>query len=112
MWMPNVVTITEEAKEHLLKICDNQEQNNIHLSVAGGGCAGFSYKWNFISTPEKDDEVVNIDKSKNLVIDGMSIMHLIGMQIDYKKDIFGSILHIENPNVTSSCGCGESFNTL
>ena len=49
---------------------------------------------------------------KNLVIDGMSIMHLLGMEIDYKKDIFGSILHIENPNVTSSCGCGESFNVF
>jgi iron-sulfur cluster insertion protein len=42
----------------------------------------------------------------------MSIMHLIGMEIDYKKGIFGSILHIDNPNVTSSCGCGESFNVL
>jgi|TARA_R110002012_G_scaffold65876_1_gene172630 iron-sulfur cluster insertion protein len=110
--MPNVVTITEEAKEHLLEICDNQKENNIHLSVAGGGCAGFSYKWGFIGDPDKDDEVVNIDNSKNLVIDGMSIMHLLGMEIDYKKDIFGSILHIENPNVTSSCGCGESFNVF
>ena len=52
---------------------------------------------NFISTPEKDDEVVNIDKSKNLVIDGMSIMHLIGMQIDYKKDIEDlSIINCKN----------------
>ncbi len=40
--MPNVVTITEEAKEHLLAICDNQKENNIHLSVVGVGCAGFS----------------------------------------------------------------------
>ncbi len=107
--MPNVVTITEEAKEHLLEICDNQKENN---SVAGGGCAGFSYKWGFIGDPDKDDEVVNIDSNKNLIIDGMSIMHLLGMEIDYKKDIFGSILHIENPNVTSSCGCGESFNVF
>jgi len=108
--MPNVVTITEEAKEHLLEICDNQKENNIHLSVAGGGCAGFSYKWNFVDSLEDNDEVILIEDNKKLVIDNISVMYLMGMQIDYKRDIFGSILHIDNPNVTSSCGCGESFN--
>ncbi len=110
--MPNVVQLTTEAKNHLIDICTNEDQNYIHLSVAGGGCAGFSYKWGFANTLEANDEVIEIADNKKLVIDGLSVMHLIGMEIDYKKDIFGSILHIDNPNVTSSCGCGESFNVL
>ena len=110
--MPNVVQLTPEAKNHLIDICTNEDQNYIHLSVAGGGCAGFSYRWGFANTPEANDEVIEIADNQKLVIDGLSVMHLIGMEIDYKKDIFGSILHIDNPNVTSSCGCGESFNVF
>ena len=110
--MSNVVQLTPEAKNHLIDICTNEDQNYIHLSVAGGGCAGFSYRWGFANTPEANDEVIEIADNKKLVIDGLSVMHLIGMEIDYKKDIFGSILHIDNPNVTSSCGCGESFNVF
>ena len=110
--MPNVVQLTPEAKNHLIDICTNEDQNYIHLSVAGGGCAGFSYRWGFANTPEANDEGIEIADNKKLVIDGLSVMHLIGMEIDYKKDIFGSILHIDNPNVTSSCGCGESFNVF
>jgi iron-sulfur cluster insertion protein len=110
--MPNAVSLTEKARSHLLSICNDEKQNYIHLSVAGGGCAGFSYKWNFANEYDNTDEVINIEQDKKLIIDGMSLMHLIGMEIDYRKDIFGSILHINNPNVTSSCGCGESFNIL
>ena len=110
--MPDVVQLTSKAKDHLIDICTNEKQDYIHLSVAGGGCAGFSYKWGFATTLEDSDEVIEIANNKKLVIDGLSLMHLIGMQIDYKKDIFGSILHIDNPNVTSSCGCGESFNVI
>jgi len=110
--MPNVVQLTPEAKNHLIDICTNEDQNYIHLSVAGGGCAGFSYRWGFANTPEANDEVIEIAENKKLVIDGLSVMHLIGMEIDYKKDIFGSIIHIDNSNVTSSCGCGESFNVF
>ncbi len=115
--MSNIVNITEKARNHLLEICNTEEQDYIHLSVAGGGCAGFSYKWNFTDQYEDQDEVVDIEQnkdasdktSKKLVIDGMSVMYLIGMEIDYKKNLFGSILSIENPNVVSCCGCGESF---
>ena len=110
--MSDVVSLTEKARDHLLNICTNENKNYVHLSVAGGGCAGFSYKWDFANEYADTDEVISIEQGKKLVIDGMSVMHLIGMEIDYKKDIFGSILHIDNPNVTSSCGCGESFNVL
>ena len=104
-----VVTLTERAKEYLQTICEQEKQTYVHLSVKGGGCAGFSYKWNFTDQYEDQDEVVDIEQDKKLVIDGMSVMYLIGMEIDYKKNLFGAILSIENPNVVSCCGCGESF---
>ena len=109
--MSNIVNITDKARSHLLDICNNENKAYVHLSVAGGGCAGFSYKWGFANTYEDIDEVVDIEEDKKLIIDGMSIMHLIGMEIDYKKNLFGAILYINNPNVVASCGCGESFNT-
>jgi len=110
--LSDVIQLTPEAKNHLMDICTNEDQDYIHLSVAGGGCAGFSYKWGFANKLEDTDEVIEIANNKKLVIDGLSLMHLIGMEIDYKKDIFGSILRISNPNVTSSCGCSESFNVF
>ena len=108
----SVIKLTEAAKDYLQTICKQEEQQYVHLSVSGGGCAGFSYKWNFTKAPEQNDEIVDITTTDKLVIDATSIMYLLGMEIDYRKELYGSMLHIENPNVTSSCGCGESFNVL
>ena len=105
-----MLKLTDSAKEYLQHICQQENQHYVHLSVAGGGCAGFSYKWDFTEAPEKNDEVIEITPVYKLIIDATSVMYLLGMEIDYRKEIFGSILHIENPNVTTSCGCGESFN--
>ena len=108
--MSGMLKLTDSAKEYLQHICQQENQHYVHLSVAGGGCAGFSYKWDFTEAPEKNDEVIEISPVYKLIIDATSVMYLLGMEIDYRKEIFGSILHIENPNVTTSCGCGESFN--
>ena len=105
-----MLKLTDSAKEYLQHICQQENQHYVHLSVAGGGCAGFSYKWDFTEAPEKNDEVIEITPVYKLIIDATSVMYLLGMEIDYRKEIFGSMLHIENPNVTTSCGCGESFN--
>jgi len=58
---------------------------------------------------ESDDIILDLD-SGHLVLDGMSVLYLAGMEVDYKKDLFGHRLMVENPNVKSMCGCGESFN--
>ena len=107
-----VVTLTDAAKDYLQTICEKEDQTYVHLSVKGGGCAGFSYQWKFTEGPEQLDEVININDKNKLVLDSMSLMYLMNMNIDYKRDIAGSILQLENPNVESSCGCGESFNIL
>ena len=107
-----VLKLTDSAKEYLQYICKQEDRNYVHLSVTGGGCAGFSYKWDFVDCPNKDDEVVDITPADKLIIDATSVMYLLGMEIDYRKEIYGSMLHIENPNAMSSCGCGESFNVF
>jgi len=107
-----ILRLTDSAKEYLQYICKQEDQHYVHLSVAGGGCAGFSYKWSFVDSPDKNDEVVEITPANKLIIDSTSVMYLLGMEIDYKKEIYGSMLHIENPNAISSCGCGESFSIL
>ena len=103
-----MINITEAAKKHLLEITtDNCKK--VKLAVKGGGCSGFSYDWQLIEEGLDDDEKFPLDNDHNLLVDGMSLLYLAGMTIDYQKDIFGSLLKIENPNIQSSCGCGESF---
>ena len=79
------------------------------MAVKGGGCSGFSYDWLLIEEGLDDDEKFPLDNDHSLLVDGMSLLYLAGKTIDYQKDIFGSLLKIDNPNIQSSCGCGESF---
>ena len=86
------------------------------IAVKGGGCSGFTYDWQPVTSIELEtssksdsiDHVLDLDTGK-LILDGTSIMYLVGMEVDYKKDLFGQRLMVENPNVKSMCGCGESF---
>ena len=103
-----MIEITESAKQHLLEIITLNDKK-IKLAVKGGGCSGFTYDWQLIEEELDDDEKFPLDNDHNLLVDAMSLLYLAGMTIDYQKDIFGSLLKIENPNIQSSCGCGESF---
>ena len=105
-----MITITEAADLHLSSIIAENKLEGILLAVKGGGCAGFNYDWQPLEQLETKvtDFEVPLDVGK-LIVDGTSVMYLAGMEVDYKKDIFGQRLFIENPNVQSMCGCGESF---
>ena len=103
-----MIEITESAKQHLLEII-LLNNKKVKLAVKGGGCSGFSYDWQLIEEELDDDEKFPLDNDHSLLVDGMSLLYLAGMTIDYQKDIFGSLLKIDNPNIQSSCGCGESF---
>ena len=109
--MPNIITITKEADKHLSKIIIDNDVKGVILSMDGGGCAGFSYKWNLAKEKTDDMEkqdLILLDKGF-LYVDPMMTMYIMGTQIDFTKDIAGSYLKIVNPNATSECGCGESF---
>ena len=101
-----MINVTPEADEHLSSIINKEKAHGVLLSVKGGGCAGFSYDWSIVHEPA--GEAVPLSNG-TLYIDPIAVMYVINTVLDYKKDIFGNILNLENPNVVSSCGCGESF---
>lgn len=79
----------------------------LRLRVVGGGCAGFSYDLYF-------DEVAEVDRAFEItgvkvVVDEMSLMYLVGTEIDYVEGLQGAGFKFNNPNVKSTCGCGSSF---
>ena len=106
--MNNLITITESANAHLTDLSKEHNKKYVRLEVKGGGCAGFRYDWSFDNYIQDSDDFIEYD-GFTLLIDKSSLIYLMGMTIEYKKEIFGSFLELKNPNATSSCGCGESF---
>lgn len=107
-----VLTITESAREHLVKICQSEVAVAVSFGVTGGGCSGFSYKWDTMATLDDigpSDEVIALNDEFKLVLDELSIMYIIGVEIDYVREVWGSAIKVNNPNTASQCGCGESF---
>ena len=103
--MTNKIEFTEQAIKQILKIISEQGKNSyFRISVLGGGCSGFKYNFSFDEKIEKDDVIFN-----KTVIDKSSLEIINGSVVNYKKEMIGSSFVIENPKVTSSCGCGLSF---
>ena len=101
-----MIDVTPEADKHLSSIINKEKAHGVLLSVKGDGCAGFSYDWSIVHEPA--GEAVPLSNG-TLYIDPIAVMYVLNTVLDYKKDVFGTILKLENPNVVSSCGCGESF---
>ena len=100
-----MITILENAKNRINELRETNRKAFVRLSVKGGGCAGFGYDWTFEDTPNDTDLVVD----DTLLVDKIYEMYILGMQLDYKNDIFGSNFVFNNPKAKSSCGCGTSF---
>ena len=99
-----MITLTENAKDYLTDMVSKSQDTYARLSVKGGGCAGFEYKWETTDTTHKGTLIDDI-----LVLDGMAEMFVLGCTVDYIKEFGGSYLTVSNPNAHSSCGCGTSF---
>ncbi len=106
----SLVNVTESAKQQMLKLCQENDTDAVHLSVKGGGCSGFKYEWGFVNEDkiEQGDEVIDLGGAK-FVVDSVSVMYVAGTEVDYVREVFGSHFNIKNPTATASCGCGESF---
>lgn len=103
------VTLSANAAKRINAILSKQEgADYLRVSVEGGGCSGFSYKFDFDDAPNPDDLVIERDGAK-VLIDEMSLEFLTGSEIDYTTEIIGSAFKIHNPNATAACGCGTSF---
>jgi len=108
--MNQPVSVTETARNYLIDSCITANKPGIKIQVKGGGCAGFSYEYNFLDEAIKPfDGVVDLSDDKKLVVDGMSLMYVIGTVLDYEQKLGSSALVFKNPNEVSSCGCGKSF---
>ena len=103
------ITITQNAARRVAWIASRQQKPAIlRLAVDGGGCAGFTYKFELAQQLESDDEVVEMDGVK-LVVDPISLDLVRGSAVDFVEDLGGAAFRVTNPNAQSGCGCGSSF---
>ena len=103
-----LITPTAALKVNEIRNAEAIEANMaLRLRVVGGGCAGFSYDLYF-DEPAEVDRQVEIQGVK-VVVDEMSLMYLVGTEIDYVEGLQGAGFKFNNPNVKSTCGCGSSF---
>lgn len=105
------INLTERAALELKDLMASQEKSEAALRVwvAGGGCSGLSYGMALDDgEPEEGDQIYTQDGLK-IFIDSLSLQYMEGAVVDYVDDVMGGGFKIENPNATSSCGCGSSF---
>jgi iron-sulfur cluster assembly accessory protein len=107
------ITLTEIAAQKLGVILDQKGVKDTHalrIFVKGGGCGGMQYGMTFDDNFQESDEVYT-QHGMRVVVDSTSMFYIGGASIDYIDNLMGGGFHIENPNATSSCGCGSSFRT-
>lgn len=104
------VSMTKAAAERVQTLvrAENNDALMLRLAVSGGGCSGFSYGFSLDADVTGDDHVYQFHGAK-LVIDEASLDLLKGAEIDYVNDLMAASFRINNPNATSTCGCGTSF---
>ncbi len=103
------VTVTERAAKRIAQIISNEPENNmLRVSVEGGGCSGFEYRFDLVPNAEPEDVLIERAGAKVLV-DCLSLPYLAGSEIDYVDDLMSASFKIKNPNAIAACGCGTSF---
>ena len=103
------LTLTPAAAARVARIAEKQSKPAIlRLSVEGGGCSGFQYKFDLADAPESGDNVAETDGVK-LLVDPVSLDLVAGCVVDYVESLGGAAFRVENPNAASGCGCGSSF---
>ena len=105
------LTISKNALNRIKVIQEQEGKGFLRITVDGGGCSGFSYSFKFDNETLKDDIIASINKNgePTLVTDNISLTYLAGSEITGNEDLNGATFSIDNPNATSSCGCGSSF---
>jgi iron-sulfur cluster assembly accessory protein len=107
--MASAVVMTERAAQRIGQILKSEPAGSmLRVSVEGGGCSGFQYRFDFVGAKADDDIVVARDGA-TVLVDPVSAQYMAGAEIDYVDDLIGSSFKINNPVATSSCGCGTSF---
>jgi len=103
------VTLSESAAKRITAILAKQpDMSYLRVSVEGGGCSGFSYKFDLTDSTNDDDLVITRDGA-TVLVDEMSLEFMTGSEIDFSTELIGAAFKINNPNATAGCGCGTSF---
>ena len=104
-----ILTFCSNTIKHFKNIIKNNNTKSILIGVKGGGCNGFAYSIEPTNNPPKKyDENINIDNT-DIIICGKSLLYLTGTHISWENNNLGSGLEFNNPNISSTCGCGSTF---
>ncbi|WP_114765950.1 iron-sulfur cluster insertion protein ErpA [Vibrio rhodolitus] len=104
------LTFSDAAAKRVNMLIAEEENPNLKLRVyiTGGGCSGFQYGFTFDENVNDGDTTI-VNSGVTLVVDPMSLQYLIGGEVDYMEGLEGSRFFVNNPNATTTCGCGASF---
>ena len=104
------IEFSDAAARKVKALVDEEENPNLKLRVyvTGGGCSGFQYGFTFYEKVNEGDTTIDKDQV-TLVVDPMSLQYLVGGEVDYTEGLEGSRFLVNNPNATTTCGCGASF---
>jgi iron-sulfur cluster assembly accessory protein len=103
------VTVSDRAAKKIGEILKNEPPGTmLRVSVEGGGCSGFQYKFDMERAKAADDLVIS-QNGAVVLIDPVSVGYMAGSQIDFVDDLIGASFKVKNPKATASCGCGTSF---
>ena len=107
--MSTGITVSERAARRIGEILKGEPAGTmLRVSVEGGGCSGFQYKFDMERAKAADDLVISRD-SAVVLIDPVSVNYMAGSEIDFVDDLIGASFKVKNPQAKASCGCGTSF---
>ncbi len=107
---PSGINLSARAVQKVRNLLAEEENDQLKLRVfiTGGGCSGFQYGFTFDEITADDDTALETD-GVTLLVDPMSLQHLVGSVVDYTEGLEGSRFVVNNPNASATCGCGSSF---
>ncbi|SHM24670.1 iron-sulfur cluster insertion protein ErpA [Vreelandella subglaciescola] len=109
-FVPTPLLLSDSARARLKALMADEKSTMLKLRVyvTGGGCSGFQYGFDFADNVADDDTLIEFGDS-TLVVDPLSYQYLVGSTVDYEEGLAGARFRVQNPNATSTCGCGASF---
>ncbi len=106
-----MIAVTDKAIDRIRALREEEgraQDQNIRVSVKGGGCSGLMYDLSFDAAVRDSDEIFE-DKGVKILVDKKSLLYLLGTTLDFSDGLNGKGFQFINPNASRTCGCGESF---
>ena len=100
--------VSKSALKRIVEVSSKNKKKFFRISIDGGGCQGFSYKFDFDDKISENDKVLDYNEVK-ILIDSTSLEFINNAKLDFVEDMIGSYFKVSNPKATSTCGCGVSF---